>query len=256
MKIFVISLKTAADRREAAAKQFIKCGLEFEFFDAVERVADAFKHFSGFDRRQYLLNTRRDPVPGEIGCYASHLAMWKKCVALHEPIIIMEDDFQLHANFSEAIRATEILIDAFGFIRLQSFDRHHWLYRTRIRQGAYKLTDANGFELHYLSGTPLCALAYAISPESAAALVHSSAMLTAPVDKFLQRTWEHQTPIYALSPSPVTTSVHAAVSTIGDRTIKTRDVGLLLRRLVYKNVGQIRRGSFDRKQLVRLGINA
>ena len=45
MKIFVISLKTAADRREAAAKQLIKCGLEFEFFDAVERVADAFKHW-------------------------------------------------------------------------------------------------------------------------------------------------------------------------------------------------------------------
>ena len=255
MKIFVISLETAADRRKAAAEQLGNCGHEFEIFDAVERVADAFRHFSGFDRRLYLLNTRREPLPGEIGCYASHLALWKICVALDEPIVIMEDDFQLLANFAAAIRETENLIKTFGFIRLQSCERQRRPYQAKVRPGAYKLLNTNGFELHYLSDTPLCMLAYAINPKSASALIESSATLTAPVDKFLQKTWEHQTPIYALSPSSVVPSFRSVVSTIGDRSNKSREIGLLLRRLVHKGVGEIRRSSFDRKQLVRLGIN-
>lgn len=78
MRIFVISIASAADRREAAVRQPNAAGLEF--VDAVERAADAFRYFDGHDRRLYKLNTGRTPLPGEIGCYASHKALWNRCI--------------------------------------------------------------------------------------------------------------------------------------------------------------------------------
>jgi GR25 family glycosyltransferase involved in LPS biosynthesis len=36
VRIFVISLPSARDRRAASAAEFARAGLEFEFFDAIE----------------------------------------------------------------------------------------------------------------------------------------------------------------------------------------------------------------------------
>jgi GR25 family glycosyltransferase involved in LPS biosynthesis len=90
-------------------------------------------------------------------------------------------------------------------------------------------------------------LAYAISLEAAASLLKASGTLSAPVDKFLQRTWEHETPIFALSPAIVRHADHAA-------SRKSRNPYLLLRRLIYKALGEVRRYKFDARQLRLLGL--
>ncbi|CCF80089.1 putative lipopolysaccharide biosynthesis protein [Helicobacter bizzozeronii CCUG 35545] len=36
---------------------------------------------------------------GELGCYASHYSLWQKCIQLHEPIAILEDDVHLKPHF-------------------------------------------------------------------------------------------------------------------------------------------------------------
>lgn len=40
---------------------------------------------------------------GEVGCFASHYHLWKKCVDMDEPIIIAEDDVRLNENKYETI---------------------------------------------------------------------------------------------------------------------------------------------------------
>ena len=99
-------------------------------------------------------------------------------------------------------------------------------------------------------------LAYAISPKAAAALLQASQTLTAPVDKFMQRTWEHQVPLYALSPPVVGLSTFGSESNIGVRPVKSRNPGLLLARLVFKIAGRVHRRRFDKEQLERLGVYA
>ncbi len=252
VRIFIISLKSATARRAAVSEQLTALGLSYQFFDAVLG-RDALAHFRSVDPTLYRLNTRREPIANEMGCYASHLSLWKLSVELNEPIVILEDDCLFHPNFPDAIRVTSKLIDRFGFIRLQSHARPR---KKATSLAACKVLEAEGFSVSYLSDVPLCLVAYAISPGAAASLVRSSTTLTAPVDKFMQRTWDHDTPIFVLTPPSVATSAHAAASTIGSRAQKSWDPVLILRRLLYKAAGEIRRHSFDRRQLGRFAPGA
>ncbi len=247
MRIFIISLKTAIARRAAVTEQLAGLGLSYQFFDAVTG-QDALKHFRGIDPTLYRLNTRREPMANEMGCYASHLSLWKLSVELNEPIVILEDDCRFYPNFPDAMRATTNLIDEFGFVRLQAHERPR---KKATGPASYRILDVAGFSLSYVSDVPLCLVAYAISPAAAAKLVTASATLTAPVDKFMQRTWEHGAPVFVLAPPSVTTSVHGTASTIGGRSRKSWDPVLLLRRFLYKAMGEIRRKRFDKGQLAR-----
>ena len=119
MKIFIINLPTQATRRKCSAKQLTAAGMSFDFFDALKAHNGWSDFFEHYDERQFLINTGRTATQGEIGCYASHLALWKHCVECGEPIMIMEDDFLLKPDFSRAFQFTEQLISEYGFIRLQ-----------------------------------------------------------------------------------------------------------------------------------------
>jgi glycosyl transferase family 25 len=252
VKTFVVSLRTAKSRRVAAARQLEKCGLDFEFFAAVDGSCFS-RYVNGFDRWQFRLNTRRDPLPGELGCYASHVALWRVCVDMAQPIVVLEDDFELNPEFRDVIAELETLVSTFGYIRLEPSERRRSMFK-RLQPDSYDVLRFNDRILKYLSDPPLCMLAYAISPEAAASLLKASGTLSAPVDKFLQRTWEHETPIFALSPAIVRHADHAASSTIGDRSRKSRNPYLLLRRLIYKALGEVRRYKFDARQLRLLGL--
>ena len=252
VKIFVISLRTAGIRRAEAAEQMAKCGVPFEFFDAVEGAAGYSGWFAGFDRRRFLLNTlRRTPKPGEIGCYASHLSLWKWAISRDRPVVILEDDFQLEPGFAGVVGELDPLVNEFGFIRLQSMHGPRALLK-RLRPAAYEVFRRNGLSVHYLSDPPLYTLAYAVSPKAARKLAKASRILFAPIDKFLQQTWIHRTPIHGLSPAVVRMSPQTRFSTIGDRTRKSRNPMVLLSRAIHKGVGEFQRFGFDRQQFARL----
>jgi len=253
VRIFVISLADQAGRRAAITAQLRPLGLEFEFFDAIRGSDDLSRHFAATSAWQYRLNTRRDPLPNEVGCYASHLSMWKDCVALNEPIVIMEDDFVAHDNFPAAVATADQLIDRYGFIRFERFERDARL--TRSKRSARRVMSSGQFELFYLSDPPLCLTAYAVNPMTAGLLASASETLIGPVDKFMQRTWHHGAPIFALGPASITVSEHADASTIGARQKKSSNPVLLLSRLVYKSAGQLKRARFNARQLKALGTS-
>ena len=252
VKIFVISLRTASVRRAEAAEQMAKYGVQFEFFDAVEGAVDHTDWFKGIDHHLFQINTlRHDPTPGEIGCYASHISLWKWAISHDQPIVILEDDFQLEPGFAEIISDLEPLVNEFGFIRLQSMRGPRALLK-RLRPAAHEVRRCNGMTVHYLSDPPLYTLAYAVSPKAARELARVSRILFAPVDKFLQQTWIHGNPIYGLCPAVVSMSPQTKISTIGDRTRKNKNPAILLSRAIHKAVGEFRRLEFDRKQFARL----
>jgi len=253
LKIFVISLDDQTERRATITGQLRPLGLEFEFFDAIRGSDDPSRHFAATSAWQYRLNTRRDPRPNEVGCYASHLSMWKKCVALNEPIVIMEDDFVAQSTFPDAVETAGKLIDRYGFTRFERFRRDPRL--SRVRQGAHSVLTSGQFELFYLSDPPLCMTAYAVNPTTAGLLAGASETLIGPVDKFMQRTWHHGAPMFALSPPSITVSGHADTSTIGSRRKKSKNPALLLGRLLYKRAGQMRRNRFNTQQLEALGVS-
>lgn len=193
MQIFIINLSSATDRRISAAKQLSNAGLTYKFFDALTGNQSWQPYFQSYDEQQYLINTGRTVTSGEIGCYASHRALWQKCVDLNQPIMIMEDDFLLKENFRAAFHETEKLIARYGYIRLQN-----------ERKGKRKLVKSSGsFNLVYYTKMPHSLMCYALSPDIAKQFIENSIHLTAPVDVMIKKIWDHKQRLYGLLPYPV-----------------------------------------------------
>ncbi len=225
LKIFVISLPDAAERRERAARQLGELGLEFEFFDAMrgERVIEegCFEHC---DEEEWLLNTGHPMSPGEVGCFASHRAMWQKCVDLGEPIMIMEDDFQLLPGFAGAVEKVAENIADCGFIRLQS--------ETRARK--QRVAERGEYTLWRYTRVPHSCMCNSMTPEVAQSLVAQTRAIYEPVDVFIKKYWEHGQPIYGLTPYTVTESALSQQTYILHREKVRKGIGRSTRRFLRK----------------------
>lgn len=197
MKIFVISLPDALERRERAARQLGELGLAFEFFDAMrgeQVMADGY--FDGCDEEEWLLNTGHPMSLGEVGCFASHRSMWQKCVELGEPIMIMEDDFQLLPGFADAVEKVAGNISDCGFIRLQS--------ETRAKK--QRVAALGDYTLWRYTKVPHSCMCNSVTPEVAQNLVEQTNAIYEPVDVFIKKFWVHGQTIFGISPYTVTES--------------------------------------------------
>jgi glycosyl transferase family 25 len=235
-------------------------GLRFRFFDAFDGVT-APAQFSAIRSFAFLINSRRRPLPTEIACFASHRALWQRCVELGEPIVVLEDDFDLlTCDFAASLKRLDALTREYGFVRLESCSRprvrnpiRSWL---RPDPPIYKLRE-NGIDrnhgLYYLADPPTSMVGYAIGPAAATRLIAASESVGAPVDRFMQRTWKHGVPLFGVEPPLIGASAVADVSTIGART-RSRNVALMLLRLLSSVHGKIRRAQFNRRWLRRLGV--
>jgi len=105
-----------------------------------------------------------DPIAG---CFASHYLLWKKCIELNEPILILEHDAQFIRNIPEDLEFDKCI--NFG---APSFFRADDCNFIEPKEGVHPLRDDIFFGHH----------AYAIKPEAATQFVQdveqSNRMLT------------------------------------------------------------------------------
>lgn len=110
---YLINLDRREDRLENFMKNIKEKGLLFdnlERFSAVDAkklddqyinsIIDVSARKGAFGEREYHeeLNGR-----GSVGCYLSHVTLWKRCVELNQPILIMEDDINFVDGFMEKL---------------------------------------------------------------------------------------------------------------------------------------------------------
>jgi glycosyl transferase family 25 len=190
MKTVVISLKKSVERRTASQQYLNQYDIKFEFLDAVDGRVGKHSLLERYNEKEFLLNYGRKAVPGEVGCYSSHLLAWQYCVNVNEPIIIFEDDFILSENFLSAIATTEKLIDRYGFIRLEPTKKKPQVL----------IKKEGDFSLIKFLKVPQCLTCYAISPDVAKALLLKSEEITCPVDVFVRNVAMHKQSIYGLEP--------------------------------------------------------
>lgn len=197
MKLYVISLPDADERRERASTQLADAGLSFEFFDALrgEQALES-GYFDRCDEEEWLLNTGHPMCLGEVGCFASHRSVWQKCVDLGEPVMIMEDDFKLLPDFAGAVRQVAENIEEYGFIRLQT--------ETRARK--HRVGARGDFTLWRYTRVPHSCMCNTMTPEVAQSLVDQTREIYEPVDVFIKKFWAHGHTIYGLTPYTVTES--------------------------------------------------
>jgi glycosyl transferase family 25 len=225
-------LPDAAERRVRAARQLGELGLEFEFFDALrgEQVMDD-GYFERCDEEEWLLNTGHPMSPGEVGCFASHRTMWQRCVELGEPLMIMEDDFQLLPGFAGAVEQVAGNIAECGFIRLQS--------ETRARK--QRVATRGDYTLWRYTKVPHSCMCNSMTPEVAQNLIDQTRAIYEPVDVFIKKFWVHGQTIYGLTPYTVTESTLSQQTYILHREKVPKGFGRSARRFLRKCGWEIRR---------------
>lgn len=224
MKVFVISIEDSQERRANVNKQLQSAGVKYRFFDAVNGNDGYEKYFDAYDERECLINTGRVATPGEVGCYASHLFLWKKCVSLNEPIMIMEDDFIIDNKFTAAVVEVERLIKQYGFIRLQ----------TETKGKKRKVKESGNFILYYYTKMPHSTICYAINPSIAKIFIRKSSILNAPVDVFIKKNWEHRQTLFGLYPYTAKEGLYSDVPTIKGRVKAKKSIKIKMIRFFAK----------------------
>ncbi len=157
MKVYVISLRTAADRRLFQQAQLTRLGLEYTIVDAVS-TAD----LDQWNARIALDRWERPLLPTELACFFSHYKLWQQVAASQEPALLLEDDALLSSDIPAFLKHAQSL-EGMDHISLETRLRKKLLGRT------HHLQPGMGIARMYQDRTG--AAAYILWPSGAQKLV-------------------------------------------------------------------------------------
>ena len=218
-KIFVINLDERPDKFKNAEDQLIAQGLTCERISAVrgsnltqEQIEQA------YDKEANIQHYMKTMSVGEIGCYLSHRAAWKKIIDEKlDYAIILEDDCKLEADFHLLPSLLDQLQD-WDYIKLTGPRG-----RKKI-QATSELSD--GYSIAHYNKIPISTPGQVVSLKGAITLLNNSQPFFRPVDVDLQQYWEKKIDIIGIEPKLVDTagfdSDITAMDKASARTVKTK----------------------------------
>lgn len=194
--VFVISLKRAAQRREASKRALEAIGLPFTFFDAVEGVklrdSDVARVYDAdLNARKY----KRPLSRPEIGCYLSHYELWRRIVEDNlEGAVILEDDFEADDALVKVVEDIGSAPPTGALVKL--FSRKPVLGATIARlNGERRLVAPNR--------VPGLTLGYALDRTAAEMLLVNALPFSRPLDMDIKHWWEFGLPVLVVDPPPL-----------------------------------------------------
>lgn len=102
--IWLINLDRDKDRLAAMESQLDAMGLPYTRFAAIYGKDHVEELSKRADARAYARNMGSPILPGKMGCYASHIAVWEAFLASdHKVALILEDDVVFHDDFLESL---------------------------------------------------------------------------------------------------------------------------------------------------------
>ncbi|WP_120859563.1 glycosyltransferase family 25 protein [Helicobacter pylori] len=134
-QVYIISLKESQRRLDTEklvleSNEKFKDRCVFQIFDAIspkhqdfEKLVQELYDSSSLLKSDWFHSDYcyQELLPQEFGCYLSHYFLWKECVKLNQPIVILEDDATLESHFMQALE--DCLKSPFDFVRLYG---HYW----------------------------------------------------------------------------------------------------------------------------------
>lgn len=193
LMVLLINLPRSTQRREQMEQRMGTLGLAYQLLSAVDGRARWEELRPTVDVATFERHVGRDVLPGEIGCYHSHLHAWRRFLASDaQVLLVLEDDMVFHDDFADALR-------------LAMRGRAHWdvlkLAKIRAKQpvcqgllGPYRLNAyigaATGFG------------AYLIQRETAQRLLPRLLPIRAPIDRELEQVQTHDLRHFGLEPFP------------------------------------------------------
>lgn len=191
--IWLINLPRSVERRARMEAQLQTLGLDYTLFDAVDGQADWDRLAESVDLPAFRRNVGREVLPGEIGCYHSHLGVWQALIASGpKAALVLEDDVVFHEDFLLALDRALANADCWDMLKLNKIRAKFPVEQGRL--GEYKLTAFVG------SFTGMGA--YLITRDCAEKLFHSMLPICRPIDYKLDRIDLTRFRHFALQPFP------------------------------------------------------
>lgn len=195
MKNCVISLPSAADRRQHIAEQFGREQVAFEFFDAI--TPD-----QAFIRAEQL-GLVCDPqglTQGEFACLISHVCLWQQMIQQDLPYIaIFEDDIHLGQAARQYLIDTSWIDKTMNIIKLEFFSKRV------LMKGQPISTMDEKRQLQQLLGANYGCAGYILSRAGAQSLLDFLSRYPSliPIDHIVFRDYSRlgEYPVYQLNPA-------------------------------------------------------
>lgn len=192
--IFVINLESSIERKHHITKQLNSLKTKFNIFPAI----------NGRDPEQKILDMYDDVLSqeyrckslskGQLGCYASHYLLWKKCVELNKPIIILEDDIVFdEPNFKRFYNLAPQLNPKYECIRL--FSNH------RRKVSIQDIESIDTLTINRSNKGHMRGMGYFLTPNGAKKFLQHSTKWYMAVDIYMDRFWINGVEPYGISPS-------------------------------------------------------
>jgi glycosyl transferase family 25 len=104
--VFVISLARAAARREQVAAEFARIGMTYRIWDGIDGAELRDELLSKTDAKAWHRNMGAPIADGHLGCYASHVELWREIASGPDPVVLIcEDDVTFTDRFPQALAA-------------------------------------------------------------------------------------------------------------------------------------------------------
>lgn len=168
LRVFVISLKRATERRAIIGRSLDLLGVRFEFFDAVDGRALTGADLARTDLHRARRRMRRAMTLGEVGCALSHALLYDKIVRDRiANCIVLEDDALVGSEFAEAVKLG--LLEESGYDMLLLYASSALPFPERFA------TDLGlGLRAYRLFNTPYVTCGYYLTQSGASRLLRRS----------------------------------------------------------------------------------
>ncbi|MCW7536289.1 glycosyltransferase family 25 protein [Aquabacterium sp. A7-Y] len=188
IRTLVISLAESAERRSLMSERLTKAGLEAEFFDAVNGRTLRRNSRSLWAKAAQLSD-------GELGCYLSHVGVWRKIADENIPFaLVLEDDVDLHGDLASVCTELAALPLSFDLVRLSSLE-------PQIGKPIRQL--ANDRTLILPTKDPFGTQGYLLSLAGARRLLSVISEPCLPIDREFNLYWRHGLQSLLISPPVV-----------------------------------------------------
>ena len=196
MKIIVINLERAIERKNKISSQFASLGLKCEFLVAVDGKKISDKERSLVDNEKRKRITKYPLTDNEIACWLSHKNAMLSLLASNEQMVaIIEDDAILSPDFAQVIQAIED-----SNINFDVIDLHRKFKKGEFFVPVHKLVDK--FAVGRIGRSHMGAIGYIISRKGAEKFLNYAPKFVHAIDKEMRRYWANGMDLYGLE-SPI-----------------------------------------------------
>jgi len=211
VRIYVINLDRSRDRWERLRGQAAEYDLGITRIPGIDGKAVADQDRVDFHPKSFIHHNGRKLLPGEYGCYRSHLLALEQFVATGDSMaIIMEDDIELNETLIPRAIAAMDSIGGTGLVKLVN---HRLVGFKQVCETAKH--DIIGRCMHGPQGSAAC---YIVDRKAAMKLLVTLKPLLLPYDVALERGWSTGVQTFATQDNLAEFSPHRADTTIGNRS--------------------------------------